>query len=284
MLDNWINSDLIYINDILNENGEISQNLILDKLKYKNNWISEFICLKKAIPNEWYHTLQAQNSIKSVVNFQKDKFIVNGKCIDPSQLSNKYFYNEYINIKFLKPIGINTWLRYLSINEKPNMSQLYSFIFHYLEENKLKIFRWKLLQYIIPTKKLLMKWRIAINSQCNFCGQDEDYLHYFMSCPYLKEFWVKIQQILKKSNIENFVTLKHIVFGYKIFDKDYFDFNYFLAILGFSIYKAYYVSEQKTKQVNIYSLFVREYITRISQVQKLQNSKLLAKIRENIEM
>jgi predicted cation transporter len=60
----------------------------------------------------------------------------------------------------------------------------------------------------------------------------------------------------------------------------------FLTILGFSIYKTYYVSEQKTKQVhvNIYSLFVREYITRISQVQKLQNSKLLAKIRENIEM
>jgi hypothetical protein len=41
MFDNWINSDLIYINDISNENGEISQNLILDKLKYKNNRISE---------------------------------------------------------------------------------------------------------------------------------------------------------------------------------------------------------------------------------------------------
>ena len=40
MFDNWINSDLIYINDILNENGEISPNLILDKLKYNNNWIS----------------------------------------------------------------------------------------------------------------------------------------------------------------------------------------------------------------------------------------------------
>jgi flagellar basal body-associated protein FliL len=58
----------------------------------------------------------------------------------------------------------------------------------------------------------------------------------------------------------------------------------FLTILGLSIYKAYSVSEQKTKQVNIYYLFVREYITRISQVQKLQNSKLLAKIKENIEM
>ena len=123
-----------------------------------------------------------------MVNFQKDKFIANGKCIDFSQLSNKYFYNEYINVIFLKPIGINTWLMYLSINEKPNMSQLYSFLFHYLKENKLKIFRWKLLQYIIPTRKLLMKWKIVNNSQCNLCGQDEDYLHYFISCSYLKDF------------------------------------------------------------------------------------------------
>jgi hypothetical protein len=82
-----------------------------------------------------------------------------------------------------------------------------------------------------------MKWRIAYNSQCNVCGQDEDYFHYSISCSYLKEFVVKIKQILKKTTIENFVTLKHIVFGYKIFDKDYFDFNYFfLTILGFSIY------------------------------------------------
>ena len=61
-----------------------------------------------------------------------------------------------------------------------------------------------------------MKWKIANNSQCNFCSQGEDYLYYFISCPYLKELWVKRQQILNKTNIENCVTLKHIVFGYKI--------------------------------------------------------------------
>ena len=95
---------------------------------------------------------------------------------------------------------------------------------------------------------------------------------------------MKIQQILKRSNIEHFVTLKHIVFGYKIFDKDYFDFNYILTILGFSIYKGYYASEQKTKQVGIYSLFVREYIPRINEVQTLQSSKLQTKIKKYIEM
>jgi hypothetical protein len=74
------------------------------------------------------------NARISIVNFTKDKLIVNGQCINKSQLSNKYFYNEYINVQFLKPIGINIWLMYLSINEKTNMSQLYSFIFHYLED------------------------------------------------------------------------------------------------------------------------------------------------------
>jgi len=74
-----------------------------------------------------------------------------------------------------------------------------------------------------------------------------------------------------KSNIGNCVSLKHIVFGYNIFDKDYFDF--YISI-----------SEQKTKQVSIYSLFVRKYTSRLSQVQNLQNCQLSIKIMKNIEM
>jgi hypothetical protein len=76
----------------------------------------------------------------SLVNFKKEKFIVNGKCIDPWELSNKYLYNEYIKVICIETIAINTWLMYLSINENSNKSQLYSFI----NFNKLKIFRWKL--------------------------------------------------------------------------------------------------------------------------------------------
>jgi hypothetical protein len=73
------------------------------------------------------------------------------------------------------------------------------------------------------------------------------------------------------SFIDKYLNHVFIPIGFKNFILIYsLDFNYFLAILGFSIYKAYYVSEQKTKQVNIYSLFVREYITRISQVQNFK--------------
>ena len=67
--------------------------------------------------------------LKGVINVQKDKFIANRKCIDLSQLFNKYFYNEYINVKFLKPIGINTWLMYLSTNRKTKCESALLFSF-----------------------------------------------------------------------------------------------------------------------------------------------------------
>jgi len=47
------------------------------------------------------------------------------------------------------------------------------------------------------------------------------------------------------------LKLKHLIFGYKISDNNYYGVNYFIPILGFSIYKSYYLSEQKTKNVNV---------------------------------
>ena len=66
-----------------------------------------------------------------------------------------------------------------------------------------------------------------------------------MSCKYLDIFWNKIKEMLKKVQFENNIRLQHLVFGYKIFDKEYFHLNYLLTILTFTIYKSYYVSEQR---------------------------------------
>jgi hypothetical protein len=45
--------------------------------------------------------------------------------------------------------------------------------------------------------------------------------------------------------------INHLIFGYKISDNNYYGVNYFITILGFSIYKSYYLSEQKTTNVNV---------------------------------
>ena len=52
---------------------------------------------------------------------------------------------------------------------------------------------------------------------------------------------------MKGLGIENKITLNHIVLGYKIDDKNYLALNFLITVVGFSIYKSYYISEQKTK-------------------------------------
>ena len=94
------------------------------------------------------------------------------------------------------------------------MSQIYSLIF-----------QWKLIQFIIPRKKLLTVWRLSNCSLCNFCQIEENYIHLFISCKYLSHFWKKVTELFIKVNFEINISLKHLVLGYKIFDKEYFDFS-----------------------------------------------------------
>ena len=47
LLNNWINSNLIYINDLLDEKGKLSEEFICKNLKCKVNWISELYTFKK---------------------------------------------------------------------------------------------------------------------------------------------------------------------------------------------------------------------------------------------
>jgi hypothetical protein len=52
-------------------------------------------------------------------------------------------------------------------------------------------------------------------------------------------------------------NLETLVFGYKI-DQAYFDLNLLITLIFFSISKAYYISNQKQKKVNIFKFFKDE--------------------------
>ena len=77
---------------------------------------------------------------------------------------------------------------------------------------------------------------------------------------------------------------KHIVLGYNIYDKNLSNIRFFVKqnVVGFSIYKSYYISEQKTKHSNVYRLLVNEYIKRIKEKKTLQNCAFLMKVKNHI--
>jgi hypothetical protein len=65
-------SGIFFVNDITDNNGKIMQEFILQMLKNKSNWISEFSILKKAFPKNWIDILKTESSVKSIVNIKKD--------------------------------------------------------------------------------------------------------------------------------------------------------------------------------------------------------------------
>jgi hypothetical protein len=52
LFNNWINSNLVYINDLLDEKGKLTEEFICKKLKCNLNWISEIYTFKKGLSRE----------------------------------------------------------------------------------------------------------------------------------------------------------------------------------------------------------------------------------------
>ena len=254
---NWIKSNLIYINDIIDEKGNISENYILQKLKFKHNWMIEITKIKNAIPKEWTLVLQKHDSIKTKVKMH-NKITIKDKIID--NLSTKELYNLIKAEDTEIPIGFSKWMRILNNNEiKQNAKHMLGFLHQSLIENKHKVMRWKILHYILPCKTLLCQWKLSDTPTCNFCNAIEDYQHYFLTCKYLKNLWEKVYLISEKVGYSrNIYTLKNIIWGYKIKYKEYEDINYFITIILFTIYKVYCVSEQKSKALNVITIFRNE--------------------------
>ena len=198
-------------------------------------------------------------------------------------MENKDFYNFVKEKSQEKPIGIAKWKTKLKLNISSQATKMFNFIFSYLKDNKLKIFRWKLLHYILPCKMLLHQWKITQDDKCNMCKEKEDYEHLFLNCQYVKEFWGHIKLLFQKAKIgTHIICFKNLIMGYKIYDETYYEINYFITILLFTIYKSIFLSHFKQKKINVYSLFKNELLQQLDVCNASSNNKnsftLLSKI------
>lgn len=258
---NWIKSDILYINDLLDEKGYISEDQILRKLNIKSNWIAEMSELKKAIPKHWLNIIKMECSYKTKININpKINLQIKNTKINAST-SNKEIY-ELLRGKFNgeKPLGFMVWEKRLpNMNHSHLLQSTCQFIFEYLEDNRLKMFRYKLIHYILPCGDQLYKWKISSSDLCPVCNVKDDYEHFFISCKLNKCFLNKINNLLKFLHINNqILTLKNAVVGYKIDDFHYYEINHLLTFVFFSIYKAFCVSNNRTSAINIFIIFKQE--------------------------
>ena len=88
------------------------------------------------------------------------------------QIKNKEVYKILLESQLLvkeKPIAYTKWGKCLKKDRMHTLTQTLFFTFNYLELNKLKSFKWKLIHFILPCKELLKQWRIVNDSDCLVC-------------------------------------------------------------------------------------------------------------------
>ena len=261
----WIKDNIYCMNDIINDQGYITQDYILSKLSNKSNWISEFTRLKNSIPKEWINILKSEDSIKTNVKTDLNLNVKIGtKKVNIMQLETRDLYKFVNSLEKNTPPGFSKWTKQLNLDNTFLIREMLVFIFYKLKDNKLKIFRWKLLHYILPCKVLLHQWKIATNNTCDFCNQVDDYEHFFVNCPYLSEFWGKFKILLVKLKFGiHTVNFRNLIIGYKIWESNYYDINFIFTLVLFSINKSFYKSDNKQKSIDIYAIFKQEFLKRV---------------------
>jgi hypothetical protein len=241
---NFIKSNILYINDIINDSGEIDPIKIYETLVTKTNWILQVKNIQSAIPRSWKNKLKIEESVKTNVKTERKKNL---------DYSSKYFYQTLVQCKFEKPYVHTFWERLFG--KTIEWASFYYMLNKVLLENKVKEFRFKTIHRIIATNENLFRWKLSNSPLCKFCNQYEDYNHFFIECTRIKPFWQKVTSIFKKCGFSiRMNCLERIVIGYKISMKDYQQVNILLSQIGSCIYRSYYLSERRTEHINIEKL------------------------------
>jgi arsenate reductase-like glutaredoxin family protein len=105
------------------------------------------------------------------------------------QIKNKEVYKIILESQVKeKPIAYTKWEKCLKdrMHTLTCITQTLFFTFKYLELNKLKIFKGKLIHFILSCNELLKQWRIVHNSDCLVCKEKENYKHFYFDCKYNK--------------------------------------------------------------------------------------------------
>ncbi len=251
---NWIQSDIMYVKDIMNDEGKIiCGNVLLGKLKAKQNWIAEYLAVKNACKIIEIKDIAylCQPGVHIKVNRQT--IFVDGKHYDVCDRDCKFFYNALRNKKFKYPYMQEVWCNELKLDTlryKYNWEKIYVNKVKKMPLTKLGEFNYKVLSGTIPCGFLLSKWKDNIDPKCTVCDELENIKHILYECNMVKDVW-KYVGIYFNINL----MWKHIVVGYfTVINEMTKTINLIISFIAYSIFKANNRSkwnEQNYNTVNV---------------------------------
>lgn len=253
----WIKSNIKYVKDLYDNSGNfITEEILLQRLNNKSNWIVEYSIVKKAVRkySELFRT-----GLARCINIKEIRHIVyNNKLCDIMTLKSKQYYNIMIHKKGSRSHMESVWSKEFKILKHPDVwSHIYNRKVKRFPVKKVGEFNYKILQNILCTGYKINKWNKSVSSNCH-CGELHTPKHLLFDCNKTKDIWNELSCLLKTN-----ITWKHIVIGCDEYNLNARLINVSISIATYIIYciwvKCSY-SGGKYDEINIYDSFKDRYM------------------------
>ena len=200
---NCIEKDLLYIKNLLNDNGEImNYNEFVDKYGNIMNYVL-FYGLLSAIPAEWKQIIR--NKVRTESK--------NGKQIDLFKNKNisKLVYNRLIENQDLTYVKSKFEINFETNINIDDYQKSFLSLYKVTTSTKLRSFQYRLLQSGLVTNKQLHKWKIIDSPLCSFCkNETENISHLFIKCDNARRLWSEFKNWIRNKGFNQVIDTADI--------------------------------------------------------------------------
>lgn len=229
----WIKEGIIYVKDLINENGEIKNDTELYKCnRVKHDILKEVYVIKRYVIKRFKHVdvnIAPYIKIKPLTHI-----IFENKLVQLKGIKSKIFYNMFTKKQKRRGHMETIYSREFNFD---NLQHLWENI--YLQKvcnlyiPKLCEFNFKILHNFLPCGLSLSKWK-NISQYCCVCGEIENIKHMLYECQRIKDLWGKFSVIL---DLE--IKWKHIVCGFPKYSDSMIirRYNLIITIIAYAIFK-----------------------------------------------
>ena len=209
---NWSRSELYFIRDIVDENGNILDYNLLNRIANVNiiEYINTKIHVSKYIQKFTFETNEIQTFYPTIPFHLILLF--------KSKKGNSVFMKAQKNNKKIVATAVLKWHEKLNftLNSK-TWESIFYLNYNTIRDNYYIYFNYRILHRILGTNHLMYKMQISQTENCRLCeNASETLIHLFLSCPKSIIFWKTIFAWIKNLTKVSLAIDVTIIFGYLI--------------------------------------------------------------------
>ena len=214
----FINKNIIFISDLINERGEfITLEEARNSLEINTNFIqyNGLIGTLNRLKNDSHIEIKRHNIFRPI----HPKTI---RTITIEEKGSKNIYKSLIQCT-ITPKAENKWKTELNLGNDFDFKKIYQNIHRLTRDSNLKWFQYKIQHRLLATNKFLKQIGIRNEDHCSFCGRHtETFSHLFSDCETIESFWASTKNWLKTNlnQIEVTFSKTDIILG-KTTSKDF---------------------------------------------------------------